>query len=190
MDNKENETQISKTPKFDALPEKHKMFVKHFMVHHISTQAYMESGYEKYKGYAVSAYRLRHSPDVSAAIDEMHQLFWDNKDQEIKNIFAEKKRLAYSDIKNLFDISEDGIRLKDLEEIDTSVVKKIKIRREPGKMKDPETGERAEGDTIFEIELFDKNAALDSLADYTQMKKEQNNNFTFNITMDKGDSAL
>jgi len=180
MENKEE-----KQSAFDSLNDRQKDFVLNYIKCRVATRAYLdaystEENPLNYDNASIMASNLLRNIKVSDAIDEKINDIWNNKEKEIGKIFDEFISLGFSDIKNLVN---DDLTIKDLQNIDTRAIKKIKIRNEKTTKSDSEDSTTTSD--IIEIELHDKKGSLAELADILGLKKQQielssSGNITFN----------
>ena len=88
----------------------------------------------------------------------------------------------------IISFGKDGaFSVKDLSEVDTRSIKKLKIRKEPNRKEGNDT---IEGADIIEIELYDKRGALADLAEIVNMKKAPTAIGQMIVYMDRQDEKL
>lgn len=107
-----------------------------------------------YKASAANARRLDNSVDIRNRVAELYRLHGDFVSADIARVMIEQARIAYSNIADFWEATEDGgLRLKDLSKLPrelTACIREIKI----GKDGEPT------------IKLHDKPGALQALQRY------------------------
>lgn len=181
------------TSAFDQCNPRQKEFVLEYLDCRVAAEAYRrvyDRGKKKKSedvirsgGAEILAY-----PHVKAAISEKLNQIYTEKEKNLGDVYDELKAIAFSDIRNTMDFASDGgFSVKDLSNVDTRAVKKLKIRREA----DRKDGKKViPGDEIIEIELYDKKGALSELAEILSMKKGITVNPQTIIYMDRQDEKL
>lgn len=158
---------------FDLLNNNQKAFVLNYIKCRVSTRAYLEAYSTEenslvYESAGASATRLLKDVRISEAIDEKLNEIWNNKEKEIGKIFDEFIALGFSDVKTIIN---DDLTIKDLKDVDTRAIKKIKIRNE--KTTKSDSKDSTTTSDIIEIELHDKKGSLAELAEILNLKKHQ-----------------
>lgn len=172
--NDTNHTGEAEKTVFDKLNARQKSFVLEYIECRVASEAYRrvyDTGKKKKSEGVIraNAAEILAHPNVRASIDEKLNQIWGEKEQKIGAIFDELRALAFSDVRNVMDFSEDGtFSVKDLSTVDTRSIKKLKIRKEPSRK---EGDSVIEGADIIEVELYDKRGALADLAEIVNMKR-------------------
>lgn len=154
-----------------ALTPRQILFVNEYLVDFDAKAAAIRAGYSK-KGARVQAYRLMNNPEIEAEIDKLIEERTDKIHVTRNLIIQELVKIAISDIKDFVEVKEfnkynkngevigtykDLVLREDFEDMDTSVIKEISYDKN-GKIN---------------IKLWDKIAALNTLAKHKGMLKEQ-----------------
>lgn len=185
--------ETKKESAFDKLNNRQKEFVLEYIDCRVAAEAYRrvyDRGVKKKTNGVARAggAEILSNPNVKAAIEEKLNAIWGDKEVRIGAIWDELQSLAFSDVRKVMDFKEDGtFSVKDLSEVDTRSIKKLKIRKEPSKKVDDEV---VEGADIIEIELYDKRGALADLAEIVNMKKGITVNPQTIIYLDRQDEKL
>lgn len=148
----------SKTPNYDKLSVKEKLFINAYIRHGLNqTQAFLECfPRNKYESARTEAAKLLAKPNLRVAANEKIKEFIEDKENLTKDLFETLYRIAKSKISDIANINNEEIILKDLEEIDSSVIKSISVT--PGKFG---TSKKIEmKDSLKAIEQISKLAKL------------------------------
>ncbi len=107
-----------------ALTRKEQIFCKEYIIDFNGTRSAKKAGYSEKSAYAIASENLRKldiQDEINKQINKRKQRLQVSQDR----LIAELKKIAYSDISDFYEISPDGIVLKDLDKIDTSVIKEV-----------------------------------------------------------------
>lgn len=169
------------------------LYVNHYKHRWNGRQCAILAGFSEHTASEI-AYEYLRKPHVKARIEELVQESKESNEVLIQRVVEERKKLAFSDIKDFvevdsakpvddaFDEEEETdddymiqhVRIKDLGIIDTSAIESIK-----------------ETQNGLQIKLHSKIAALDGLAKYLGMDKiDVNRAVTINMIIDKDDAGL
>jgi phage terminase small subunit len=142
-----------KTP--DGLSPKQQRFVAEYLIDQNATQAAIRAGYSPRTAKSIGYENLT-KPDVLAAITGGLRKLMDQPVSEAERIIAEAKRIAFSDIRRLYDPRGRLLSGQDLpDDIAPAVSSMRVVERSKGK---------GETEVIREVKLWDKNAAIGTLA--------------------------
>ena len=156
-----------------SLNNKQRLFVLYYLQSFNATAAYREA-YPSVKNddtAAACASKLLRIAKVSESIQERLDGFWESKEKECGRALNEILTLAYSDISNVIEISNGRMTVKDLDKIDSRIIKSIKQTTS------------ATGDSI-QVTLHDKIQALALLSKILNMlpdKIDVEKNITVNV---------
>jgi phage terminase small subunit len=110
------------------LTEKEKLFVKYYpQMKFNAVKAYIKAGYSK-NGARQSAYKLLTYSYIQKAIEKVTKRIMEKADLTQDMVIEELRKIAFSDIKEFMDIGPKGIKIKDLKDIDTSVISSADMR--------------------------------------------------------------
>jgi phage terminase small subunit len=122
------------------------------------------------KGAKEAAYRLRALPNVAAAIEQRLGIITARNDLDVDSVVDELKRVAFSDIGDILDMTGEVPKLKAAKDIPLAArraISSVKVRRVlDGK------GKQAREVEIIEFRLWDKNPALEKAMKYLGMLKD------------------
>lgn len=157
----------------DQLTVKQKMFLHHYIQTGFNgTMAYKILNPKAKQTVAeVSAARMLGSARMQAALDEMcSEILGDDAAILKVRIKKELEALAFSDIKNVLEWSEDGVVVYPSDSVDTRPVKSVRMTKK--------TKDISPGDTmttvVVEVEMYDKYRALETLAKITGLFRDSN----------------
>jgi phage terminase small subunit len=148
----------------DLKPD-HQNFVLEYIRTRNATKSYM-SVYPKtkYEAAGVSAYHLLKSPKIKECIDNYYEGLWNDRKKEIGRIFDNLLNIANADLGSMLEQTDDGVRLKNLKEIDTSIIQSISQSRSDNKYGESKS---------LSIKLFDKSKAISDLTKVLGMITEK-----------------
>ncbi len=146
------------TEKKKKLTAKEEAFCWNYVNHHKhrynGRQAALIAGYSKDSATEIASENLR-KPHIRARIEE---LINENKDinaELVQRVIDERKNIAFSDVKEFWKFSKDGIEMRNLSRKNTRAIESIKVTKEG-----------------VQFKLYDKLKALDGLAKYLGIDKE------------------
>lgn len=164
-----------KKRKIDLLSAKHKEFVLNYIAFSRNgTKAYSKTyPTAKFESCMVLASKLLRNVKVKAALEEYYNNLWESKEKEIGIVFDNLIKLASSDISNVIDYEDGVMKIKEFNDIDTSIIQQI----------NQTVSDTKEGQRINEsIKLYDKTKAISELVRILEMIQEK---VTVNVNFDK-----
>lgn len=153
--------------KFDSIKNiAHKKFIIEYLANCNATEAYRKVYPKSRPGSAAqNGSRLLRNDKVSAALNEKFREIWDKREADIGRVYADVKHLALSDIKDIADLKNEVLTLKDFDKIDTRAIQQVKIVTEtkPSKLGEDIVTTRKE------IKLYDKTKVLSDILKVLKM---------------------
>lgn len=140
-------------------------FILEYIKTRNATKSYMMA-YPKtsYESAAVQAYRLLKNDNVSAYIKNYFDQLWANRKDEIGKTLDNLLKIANADLGSVLEKTADGLKVKDFDKIDTSIIQSISQSRSDNKY-----GEASS----LSIRLFDKSKAISDLTKVLGMITEK-----------------
>jgi phage terminase small subunit len=164
------------------LTDKQRRFALEYVKDHNATQAAIRAGYAK-KGAGVTAFKLLKNTNIQADIQKAAERAADRAEVEVARILREYAKMAFTDLPGIVDYKKGRMSLKDFDELtpeQRGCIKKYKVRT----MTKIVDGDPVDVDHV-EIELHDKNHALDMLGKYLGMFTERHD-----VNVHNGDKEL
>jgi phage terminase small subunit len=143
-------------------------FANEYLVDLNATKAYIRAGYGR-RGAGQSAHHLLKNTEVQQRIDELRAERAQRTQVKQDDVLHALLPLVFSDLKELFDVTPDGIRLKPAREWPEDfgkIMSSVKVRREV-----VQDGDRERPFEVIEFKLWSKIAALKELANHTGFSK-------------------
>lgn len=142
---------------------RHERFARNYATHRNGTKAYIAAGYKDGPGAAVSATRMLKNPKIAARIEELESKTLKSLDITAERVMLEMARVAFSDVRKLFD--ENG-KMRPLHELDDDTAAAISAIEVESR---PETQGKGKGKKtivvgVTKARLWDKSANLRMLA--------------------------
>jgi len=159
----------TKTKKINSLSKNYKSFVLEYIRNgRNGVKAYMKVyPRSSYNAAGVSAFDLLKKPKIKEALEEYYQELWENKEKEIGKTFDNLLKIANADINNVIDYKDGEMKIRNFDEIDSSIIQQINQTITNTK----------EGQKINEsIKLFDKTKAISELLKVLEMVKDKMEN--------------
>lgn len=153
-----------------ALNAKQRRFVVEYRKDLNATQAAIRAGYSE-KTARQQASDLLAKPDIAAAIAEQTAAALERADLTADRVLEELRRLAFSDIRGLFDDAGNLKPLKDLTAEQAAAVASFEV------VKQNVTAGDGVIDTIHKLKVYDKTKALDMLAKHFGLLTEKIEHF-------------
>jgi phage terminase small subunit len=124
------------------------------------TQCAIKAGYSEHSAKEI-AYEIFTKPHIKKEIDRLIDILQESEKELIRKVTEERIKLAFS---NTMDFVDEEGNIKDLSNVDTSAIKKIKKNtlKKDGEIIDVE----------YQVELHDKTRNLEGLASYLGMDKK------------------
>lgn len=141
------------------LTEKQKRFCEEYLIDLNATQSAIRAGYSEKTAYSIGCENLT-KPEIQNYISELQEQRAKDSCITQQKVMTELSRVAFGDIKNLFD---DMGRLRDMSEIEsevTSGIKSVNVLTE----KIMGNGETNYEVTLKKVEQHDKLKALDMIS--------------------------
>ena len=140
------------------LTPKQKRFCEEFIKDCNATQAYLRAGYRASTDIARrEGYKLLTKPDIQAYIQQLQRARSSRTEIDADRVFTELAKIAFSDIKNVFELTEEGLVLKPLDQMSDEV---------SGAIESLDLG------ATTKVKLHSKMSALDRLIKLLGMDKE------------------
>lgn len=152
-----------KTP--DGLTPKQQQFVAEYLVDRNATQAAIRSGYSEATAKSIGSENLT-KPAILAAVCEGLQKLLAAPLSEAERVIQEAARLAFSDIRKVFDEHGNLINIKELGDDIAPAVSSVEVTERRG-------GKDTGVETTRKLRLWDKTAGLNILAKYHKLLTEK-----------------
>jgi len=158
---------------------KQMLFVKEYLVDLNATAAARRAGYSEKTAKSIGQENLT-KPDIAAAIAEATKKNLDGLDVTTERVLKELARIAFADIRPMFD--EDGhLRpMLDLDEDTVRMIGSVEVTKE-------RSYKRGEDDVITEyitkVRPWDKLGALNTLAKHLRLTTESRVEHTADVTL-------
>jgi phage terminase small subunit len=146
---------------------------------------YLQNGYSKAKAYskvhhgcsrataAVNGHKVLKKAEVARFLQEYFEDLWENKENEIGRQLSNLLNIANADVSDIIEIEDGNVKIRDLEEIDSSVIQAI----------DQSKTITAYGEnTRTSVKMHDKTKAI---AELTKVLNMINQKITVNVNYDK-----
>jgi phage terminase small subunit len=154
--------------KLKKLSKKEEKFVIEYTTHFNATRAAINAGLSSSANRAVAGVvgcNLLKKYNVKSEIEKQVQAIITDKEELRARVIEEYKALAFSDIKDVVDYDGRSLTVNSFDDIDTRAVQSIE--RQP-----VVTNSQGVVDHVIKVKLHEKKGALDSLARYLQMLKD------------------
>lgn len=140
-------------------------FIAEYLVDFNGAQAAIRAGYSS-KGSKVCAARLLTKPEIKAAIESRREKQIANTDLSAARVLEELRRLAFSDIRTLFDETGNLRPLQELTAEQAACIASVEVVIKNAKAGDGVT------DTVHKIKVWDKPRTLEMLAKHFALLTE------------------
>ena len=149
------------------LTPKQKRFCEEYIKDCNATQAYLRAGYRGSTGTAeVESHKLLRNPKIQAYIQQIQKARSSRTEIDADRVLLELAKIAFSDIKNVFELTEEGLRLKPLDQMSDEVSGAIES------LECVTTETEAGSRTAVKVRLHSKLTALGAIAKLIGMDKE------------------
>lgn len=147
----------------DRLTAKEQRFVDEYLIDGNGTRAAIAAGYSPNTALSIASENLR-KPDIARAVAERQLALRQKVQVRQEDVLREACRIAFSDIRNVADFGENGVRFFDSDELSEDASRTIaevtsKTRTLPGKRNE---------EPVYEVErkikMYDKLRALELVA--------------------------
>lgn len=140
-------------------------FILEYIKTRNATKSYMMAYPKTSYGVAsVNAHKLLKNANVSAYIKNYFDQLWANRKDEIGKTLDNLLKIANADLGSILEKTADGLKVKDFDKIDTSIIQSISQSRS-----DTKYGEASS----LSIRLFDKSKAISDLTKVLGMITEK-----------------
>lgn len=147
------------------LTPKQQRFVAEYLKDLNATQAAIRCGYSE-KTAGQQGFRLLKNAEIAAAIRDTTAKQLQHADLSASRVLEEYRRLAFADLRTLFDAHGNLKPIQDLTGEEASALASVEVIIKNAKAGDGVT------DEVHKIRLWDKTKALDSLAKHFGLLKE------------------
>jgi len=149
------------------LTPKQKRFCEEYIKDCNATQSYIRAGYKVSADVAwAAASRLLGNVKVQAYIQELQGMRSSRTQIDADRVLTELAKIAFSDIKNVFELTEEGLGLKPLDQMSDEVSGAIES------LECVTTETEAGSRTVVKVRLHSKLSALGAIAKLIGMDKE------------------
>ena len=139
------------------MTDKREAFCQYYNIHGNATKAATESGYSKKTAYS-SGHRLLKKAEVKERLAELREERSLLAKVTITGIIEEYARIAFSDVKEIYDDNKQLKRVDDLDSDTSRAIASIKVRKV--------TDSDGEVYYVDEYKFYDKLKALEKLKEY------------------------
>lgn len=140
------------------LTPKQKRFCEEYIKDCNATQSYIRAGYRGNETTArIEGCKLLAKPNIQAYLQRLQRARSQRTEIDADRVFAELAKIAFSDIKNVFELTEEGLVLKPLDQMSDEV---------SGAIESLDLG------ATTKVKLHSKMSALDRLIKLLGMDKE------------------
>lgn len=148
------------------LTPREQRFIAEYPVDFNGKEAAIRAGYSK-RSAAVTASRLLQKPAIKQAISTKRQLQIESADLSAARVLEELRRLAFSDIRSLFDEKGNLHPLHKLTAEQAACIAGVEVVIKNAKAGDNQT------DTVHKIKVWDKPRSLEMLAKHFTLLTEK-----------------
>jgi len=146
------------------LRPKEKLFISEYLKDFNATQAAIKAGYSK-KTAKEQGYEILTKPHIQNAVKkQVEAILSDNKGLALR-IVKECEKIAFSKLDDFLEFDDDGVTLKSSNDVDTSALESVQF--------DETRGPKGGLTVKKKVKQHDKLKALDILAKYTELYKEE-----------------
>lgn len=149
-----------------ALTPKQQRFVSEYLIDLNATQAAIRAGYSPKTAQEQSSRLLSHVM-VKAAVAEKTQVALQAIDYSAERVLAEYGKVAFSDVRALFDEAGNMLPIRDLPDDVAASIASVEVNKRNLTAGDGQV------DLVLKVRRYDKVKALDSLANYHGLLKGQ-----------------
>lgn len=146
--------------------EKQKRFIAEYLIDLNATQAAIRAGYSE-KTAASQGERLLKNAEIGAIVADKTQKRLEQADLTAARVLEEMRRLAFSDVRNLFDDAGNIKPLKELSAEDAACIAGLEVIIKNAKAGDGQT------DTVHKIKIWDKTKTLQMLGQHFALLVER-----------------
>ena len=141
----------------ESLQPKHARFVAEYLVDLNGTQAAIRAGYSP-RTAAVQASTLLTNPKIAAAVSDGQAKRLASADLSAVRVLEELRRLAFSDVRGLFDADGNLKPIHTLTDSEAAAIASIEVVKKNLAAGDGQT------DTVHKLKVWDKTRSLEMLA--------------------------
>ena len=154
----------------DGLNARELTFCSEYVIHGHKAKAAIAAGYPE-KSAHVTASKLLKKAKIQAEIARLRAPAMEKCGVTLERVIAEMAKLAFYDPRNLFESDSSPKQVKDLDDETAAAIAGVEIVElfEPGRGKDPETGEKEDKHCyglVKKIKLADKGQNLERLRNH------------------------
>ena len=171
-------------PKKLELTDKQSAFIDQYLVDYNAKQAAIRAGYAE-KQSASMASQLLDKPHIQAELSKRQTKIARKLGVTAERVLEELGRVAFSDIRDLFDDAGNLKPLSDLDKDTAATVAGVQVTSKKGKLK--KNGKPSMQYT-HRVRQWDKMAALEKLAKHLGMYKEEASQVDINVTIEGRDA--
>lgn len=160
---------------------KEKRFCEEYIIDLNGTQAYQRAGYKVKNDNVASvlAVKLLGKVNIQEYVKQLNDKRSKKTEITAERVLIELGKIGFSDIKDYLSFNENGVKFKDSEEVDGTVINEVssmKTTTTNGSGENATTTERVQ----FKLKLCDKLNALDKIGNHLTMWKSNNNGLSDN----------
>lgn len=165
---------------------KQELFCQEYIIDLNATQAAIRAGYSKKTAF-VTGFENLNKPYIQERIAELNKDRAEATGITQKRVLEEYAKIAFFDIRKLYDPEGNLTKIKDFDDISAGVVSGIKVLEEFGQ---DSSGNKVVTGVVKEVKLADKLRALQDLAKHLGIFEKDNKQkqvIQFNISHDDED---
>ena len=161
------------------LTPKELLFISGYLIDFNATQAAINAGYSKKTARQIGNVKLTKVYIQDQIKKQVDAILSDNKGLALK-VVRECEKIAFSKLDDFIEFDDSGVTLKSSKDIDTSALESVQF----------DESFSATGQSIKKkIKQHDKLKALDILAKYTELYKDDAKNLNLTININNEDAA-
>lgn len=150
----------------EVLTPKQYRFCQEYIIDLNQTQAYIRAGYAE-TGAGQNASLLMNNHKIKATISKLQKDRAKRLELDADKVLAQISRLAFSDIRGIFDGADGLRRVAELDDDTAAAVQSIKVTKKPSGEQDEHGNQQYED--VVEYKLADKKAPLEMLAKHFEL---------------------
>ena len=170
------------------LTPKQERFIAEYLIDLNATQAAIRAGYSKHTARKIGSENLSKS-DIQQAISERRQLLSEKAGITTERVLKEYGRLAFLDIRKIFDEKGNLIPLHQLDDDTAAAISGLEVERRVSSFGD-DSGEPLIESKTHKIKLSDKKGALDSISRHLGMFNDKLSVTNTNAPLEDQDKAM
>lgn len=167
-----------------AIKEQHKLFVKEYLVDYHGENAAIRAGFTA-KSARSQASKMLSMPKIQKELKAQQSKLTKKLEISATRVLEELGRVAFSDIRTLFDDDGNLLKITDLDKDTTATLAGLDITTTHGAKNEDGT------DTVeqtYKFKQWDKIAALEKLARHLGMFKEDGTSLNINVNIEGRDA--